>query len=359
MQNPRVAIIYLCNRDMDFVSDVVGSWEALTYPRDRMMIIMVPNGAKDGMQNYILENVLPKSKKELPEVIMIDDGMNRGFAGGNNLGIKMALDLGFDYIFLNNGDLKLEARAIEELVKTIESDDSIGSTQAFVKLWQDPNIVNTTGGVIHVAGFGYARDNGIEVSKVHRHDREEIMYASGAAVMYRASALKHVGLLEEGFFMYHEDLELGLRLQFAGYKNVLSLESVAYHNYSFSRNPKKFQWMETYRIVVLLSYLHFRSLIVLLPILKIIECAMWLLAIKGGWFGAKFMSTVELCKPKTWKLIARMRMRAQKLRVIDDQEWMSKISSDIEYQGTESSVVRFGNRVITRIWKILLPIIRW
>ncbi|MCG2687350.1 glycosyltransferase family 2 protein [Candidatus Parcubacteria bacterium] len=359
MNKPRIAIIYLCHNDIKYVPDVVDSWGAQSYPQELISIVMIPNGAKDGAQDLIKNKILPRSKKDLPEIIMIDDGVNRGFAGGNNIGIKWAMARGFDYVFLNNGDLKLGERAVEELVDLMELDLTIGSAQSFVKLWQDKNKVNTTGGVIHVAGFGYARDNGKSVDDVKVQDGEEIIYASGASAIYRVSALKKVGLLEEGFFMYHEDLELGLRLRFAGYKNVLSTKSQVFHNYSFSRNPKKFQWMETYRIVVLLSYLKFRSFLVLTPILVIVECGIWLLSIKGKWFGSKFLADIELCKPKTWKLIANMRSRAQKLRVIKDQDWMRILSSRIEDQEVESLATRIGNSVITLMWKIILPIIRW
>lgn len=359
MNKPKVAIIYLCHNDLRYVPDVVKSWRVQTYPHTNISIIMIPNGAKDGVQDLIKKDILPLSKKNFPEVIMIDDGINHGFAGGNNIGIKWAIDNGFDYVFLNNGDLKLDPCAIAELVGVMESDDKIGSAQALVRFWKDPRKINVSGGVMHVAGFGYARDNGKLFSEVKRKNKEEIFYASGAAVMYRISALQEVGLLEEGFFMYHEDLELGIRLRFAGYKNVLSTNAQAFHDYSFSRNPKKFQWMETYRAVVLLSYLKWQSLILLLPIIKIVECGVWILAFKGGWATSKLKSDIELLKPKTYKLIGNIRKRAKRLRVIKDKDWMKLLSSTIEDQEVDSCAVRFGNKVISFIWKITLWFIKW
>jgi len=357
--NKKVAIIYLCHNDLRYVLEVVESWQNQTYTHSQISTLMIPNGAKDGVQDLIRSEILPRSKKDLPEIIMIDDGENRGFAGGNNLGIKWAIDRGYDYVFLNNGDLKLDSGAIEELVNLMESDEMIGSAQSFVHFWKEPEKVNVTGGVMHVAGFGYACDNGSSIDKVHRNDGEQIMYSSGAAVMYRLDALKKVGLLEEGFFMYHEDLELGLRLRFAGYKNVLSTRSKAFHDYSFGRNPKKFQWMETYRYIVLLSYAKFRSLILLLPILKLIECGMWFMSLKGGWVASKFKANLEFLKPKTWKLLWKMRTRAQALRTIDDKDWMKLLSSKIEAQEIESKATQFGNRVVTWMWKLILPLIKW
>ncbi|MBT3230654.1 glycosyltransferase family 2 protein [Candidatus Uhrbacteria bacterium] len=359
MSRPKVAIIYLCHNDLRYVPEVVESWHDQTYQKDRLATLMIPNGATDGVQDLIKSDILPRSKKDLPEMVMIDDGVNHGFAGGNNLGIKWAIDHGFDYVFLNNGDLKLDPKAIEKLVEVMESDSGIGSAQSFVRFWKEPEMVNVTGGVMHVAGFGYARDNGSNISDVKRKNGEEIMYASGAAVMYRLSALKKVGFLEEGFFMYHEDLELGLRLRFAGYKNVLCTESHAFHDYSFGRNPKKFQWMETYRYIVLFSYAKFRSLLLLVPMLKFVECGMWAMSLKGGWLGSKLKANIELCKPSTLGLLWKMRQRAQSLRTIDDKDWMKMLSPKIEAQEVESEITTIGNSIISWMWKIILPLIRW
>ncbi|MBU0614025.1 glycosyltransferase, partial [Patescibacteria group bacterium] len=111
------------------------------------------------------KNVLPRSKKDFPEVSLLDDD-NIGFAGNNNQGIKIALNKGYDYIFLHNGDLKLEPTTIEELVALAESDSSVGSVQALVKHWNSPKLVNVSGGVFHISGYAYAKDNGKKISEM-------------------------------------------------------------------------------------------------------------------------------------------------------------------------------------------------
>jgi len=357
---PKVAIIYLCHGNLRHLPEVVSSFAGLDYPHENITIIMIPNGSPDGIADVIRQDVLPRSGKDLPEVVLLDDGVNHGFAGGNNLGIKWALERDFDYIFLNNGDLKLHPNAISALVEKAEEDCFVGAVQSMVMYWDDQKKVNVSGGIFHVAGYGYARDNNTQINQIDVQDGEEIMYCSGAAVLYRATALKKVGLLEEGFFMYHEDLELGLRLRMAGYKNIIAKFSEAYHDYSFSRNPKKFAWMELYRWVVVLSYYKLLTLVLLLPLLVMIELGSWLMSLTGGWFKAKLWALGRWFVPSTWLLIFKMRQRAQRLRVIQDQDLLKFVSGRIEAQETSSFVVDvIANPIIDRLFKLIRSFIKW
>ncbi|MBU1126617.1 glycosyltransferase family 2 protein [Patescibacteria group bacterium] len=358
--HPKVAIIYLCYGNLKHLPEVVKGLELQTYPKEAMTVYMVPNGSPDGIAEAIRREVLPRSGMDLPRIVLIDDGVNHGFAGGNNVATRQALDEGHDYIFLHNGDLKLEPQAIEALVTSAESDEKIGSVQSLVLYWHQPDTVNVSGGIFHLAGYGFARDNLVKLDQFNRHDGEEIAYASGAAVLYRSSALRKVGLLEEGFFMYHEDLELGLRLRIAGYNNILSTESRALHDYSFSRNPKKFAWMELYRWVVILSYYKIATLVILMPVLLSIELGTWFMALTGGWFKAKVWQCLEFFKPRTWKLIIEMRRRAKRLRTITDRQQLSFVTGKIEAQEARSFVVdNIANPIISFCLRIIRGIVVW
>lgn len=357
---PRVAIIYLCYGNLRHLSSVVDALSKLTYPHDRLKVYMVPNNSPDGIADVIRKDVLPRSGQDLPEIELLDDGENRGFAGGNNVAIRRALAEGFDYIYLENGDLTLDPRAIDEVVAMAERDMTIGSVQSLVYYWHEREKINVSGGIFHVAGYGYARDNLLTDETASYKDGEDIAYCSGAAVLYRSSALKKVGLLEEGFFMYHEDLELGLRLRIAGYRNVLAAKSKAYHDYSFSRNPKKFAWTELYRWVVVLSYYKLPTLILMAPLLLIIELGTWLMAAMGGWLQAKLWAYLEMLKPRTWSLIASIRRRANRLRVIKDKDQLKFVVGVIEAQETSNWIVeRIANPAIAVIWRSIKKIVVW
>lgn len=358
--DPRVAIIYLCHGNLRHLPEVVASWASLTYPKDRVIIYAVPAASPDGIAEVIRRDVLPRSGKDLPEIVLFDDGRNEGFAKNNNAPMRDALARGVDYVYLQNGDLKLDGDAITQAVRIAESDRVIGSVQSLVLFWNDAQKVNTDGCMIHVAGYGYARDNGRARADIRVTDGEEIPYASGAAVLYRAEALRKVGLLEEGFFMYHEDLELGLRLKVAGYKNVLAAQSVGYHDYQFSRNPKKFAWMELYRWVVMLGYYKFLTFVVLSPLLFAIEIGSWLLSVRGAGVSAKLYAYREMLRPATWRLIADIRRRTRTLRVIGDREMLRLFTGKIEAQETSGGLMDgFVNPVVNTLWRALYRLIVW
>lgn len=336
---PKVAIVYICYNTAKYLPDVMAGIAGLTYPKDRLSLVFIPNGSPDNILELIERDVRPRAGIDLPIVHVINDGVNHGFGKGNNQGMQWAIDQGFDYVFLHNGDLKLEPQAIDELIRVAESDVSIGSAQCLVRYWHESEKVNVSGGVVHIAGYGFARDNGESMSEIDVKDGEDIAYASGAAVLYRVSALQKVGLLEEGFFMYHEDLELGMRLRFAGYRNVLAARAFAFHDYQFSRNPKKFAWMELYRNIVVLAYYKPLTLLLFSPLFLAIELGTWPMSVKGGWFKAKAWALGQWFRPATWRLLFAMRQRAKKLRTISDSEFLKLVVGKIESQETSSPLM--------------------
>ncbi|TAL51339.1 glycosyltransferase family 2 protein [Patescibacteria group bacterium] len=367
---PRVAIIYLCHNNRSYLPEVFESLRALSYPSEKLEIIVVNNDSKDGSSDWL---------REQSGITYLPSATNLGFAQGNNLGIRHALLGGAEYVYLLNGDAKLHSDAIMEAVKLAESDKSIGAVQSRIMLWKHPEIINATGGMVHFLGFGFVRDNGKawdatawvpetflagkagprNVSGTHAAPVIEIVYASGAAVLYRSSVLKQVGVLDPFLFLYHEDLELGWRIRLAGYKNVLAVDSIAYHDYEFKRSIQKFYWMERNRILVHASHLRAWTLIVLAPFLFMTEIGLILFAIKGGWLKEKFLAYVNLLSPRTWIYVMRKRRESRFLRRVSDREIVRLWTGRIEHQETRSFVVdRFINPFLNSLWYILKSVIR-
>lgn len=356
---PKVALIWLCWNNLRHLPEVVASWERLTYSKDRLTILVLPAHSPDGIAEVVRRDVLPRSGKDLPEIVMLDEE-NRGFTVNNNVGMQWALERGYDYIFLENGDLKLAPDTLDEAVAQAERDASIGAVQSLVCFWHEPEKVNVSGGVVHVGGYGYARDNGTALTDIAAQDGEDIAYPSGAAVLYRSSALRRVGLFEEGFFMYHEDLELGLRLQVAGYRTVLARNSLAYHDYQFGRNTKMFVWMEVNRWIVLLGYLKPLTIALLAPLWCMLEIGSWAMMFAQGTAGVKVEAYKTWCTSRPWKVIAAMRRRTRALRVISDRQLTRLWTGNIEAQAVANPLLDcVVNPVVDSMWRVLHALIVW
>lgn len=351
----RVAIIYLTFYDQPhYLDEAILSIEQQSFPRENLALVVVDNSCHGPSAQYIRERVVPQSGVTLPEVVFIENNENVGFAEGNNQGMRFAMEQGFDYVFLLNNDAKLDTRAIEEAVAMAETDASIGAVQSLLLLWQKSDMINSSGNDIHFLGFGLVRDYGKTRSLCSRGDGEDIGYASGSAVLYRIDALREVGLLESFFWMYHEDLEFGWRLRLAGWRSVLSLSSIVYHDYSFSRSTEKMFWMERNRWLVHLSHVEVPTLVLLLPALVLMDLAVMAGAVRGGWFMKKLRSSFALLSPACLAYVKRARREVKTLRKISDREAMQSFVGKIEHQETDVWLVRYLlNPVLSLYWNVI------
>ena len=356
--NPKVAIIYLSYQSEPYLQEVMQSVQDQTYAKEDLRLVIVDNASADRSQEIIRETVMPLSGTKLPHTTFLPQTENTGFAVGNNIGLQHALLDDVDYVYLLNNDAKLHPKAIEEAVRLAESDSSIGSVQSLMLLWQDKEVINSTGGMVHWLGFGFVRENGTNVSEMKAVDGEEIAYASGAAVLCRSSALQVVGLLDKHLFLYHEDLELGWRLRLAGYRNVLSTKSIAYHYYEFRRSIQKFFWMERNRGLVHFSHLRWRTILILLPWLIGLEMGLFVLAIKGGWIKEKAFVYREWLHPRNWGYVRRKRKESHLIRQVSDAEIMQLFTGKIDHQETASFFVeKIANPLLQIVFTFLKRVI--
>lgn len=365
---PRVAIIYLLYNGRQYIADCFSSLESLNYPKEQAEIIVVDNKSMDGGLEFFKSEILPKSGRELPKITLVENQENAGFAEGNNIGIRLALGAGADYIYLLNQDTEVEPdfflKAVELAEKTLEA----GSVQSLILLHSDKNKVNSIGNAIHFLGFGYARGYGLEAgaarAKVEERLKKEssykIAYSSGAGVLLRASALKEVGLFDPELFLYHEDLDLGWRLRLSGWENILDPASKIYHKYEFSRSIKKYYWMERNRFMVLLKLYRWPTLLLLFPALFMAELGLLLLAFKSGWWREKIRGYKYFLSFTNWRKLYLSRRGAQKKRRRSDCEIVDFFTSSILFQDFKNPfVLYFVNPVLTLYWVIVRALIFW
>ncbi|MBI2485301.1 glycosyltransferase family 2 protein [Candidatus Uhrbacteria bacterium] len=337
----RVAVISLTYYDEPrYLNEAALSLTETVYPRDHVAWVIVDNSCHGPSARYVREHIVPRSGRNLPEVIFVENDENVGFAKGNNQGIRWALDHGYDYVFLLNNDAKLAPTTISEAVRVAEVHPQAGAVQPMILLWNDPTRINTSGNDIHYLGFGITRNLGEFRTSYAYREGERIGYASGAGVLYRAKALRDVGLLEEFFWMYHEDLEMGWRLRLAGWESILAPSAEVFHDYEFRRSTKKMYWMERNRLLTHISHLSWRSLLLLAPALLFMEAVVFAGALSGGWGGQKVRSWLWMVDPCCWRYIRKTRKMIGQLRMQSDREVCALFVGRIKHQEVDRFFVR-------------------
>lgn len=350
MSTPKIAIIIVTFNAQRFLDDCFGSLSRMDVASMDVEVIVIDNASKDGTAARIREL--------MPSAIVVESPVNTGFAKGNNIGIEMALERGADYVYLLNHDTEVTPDFLHEALAAMRSDATIGSAQSLLVLSPNKHLINSAGNAVHFLGFGYCLAYTMPTSSFVAGGEPEIAYPSGAGVMLSGEALRKVGLFDETFFMYHEDLDLGWRLRLAGYKNVLATRSRIYHKYEFSRSVAKLYYMERNRFVVFAKNLRLRSLLVLAPFLAAADIALFFFAIKGGWWREKLRSWGSMLAPATWRHIMAERKKISVLRRVSDRVVADMFSSEISYQEVATPFVRrVANPLMSFTWSVLRKLI--
>ncbi len=363
---PKVGIVYLLYyHNESYVDDMVSAIQKLTYPKDKVELIIVvnPHEEEGSFAHYIDDMVMPLSEKELPRVTVLPQMKNVGFAEGNNAGTERAIEQGCEYVYYHNNDGFMAANALEPIVEAFEADNTIGAVQSLMLLHPETNLVNSAGNSYQYLGFGYCDEYRTPVKELNLQVIKDIDYASGAALAVRADLIKKFGAWSTDFFMYHEDLEWSLRLRATGHRVVLARDSVFYHKYQFGRSIQKFYWMERNRIAVMLMYYKIPTFIVLLPMLIAMEIGLWGFAFLGGWVKEHKKVYEYWMKRENWKLWLAKRKRIQKMRTVGDRELLKYAQSGIHFQdaSVDKPIVNYvGNPVLAvYYWIVVKGLIWW
>lgn len=342
----KIAVVVVTHNAGRYLDDCFGSLAAADRHGLDVDVIVVDNASTDGTAERL--------KHDYPAVRVLLNRKNLGFAGGNNVGIRTALDQGADYVFLLNHDTEVALDFLTEAVRVAQADEKIAAVQSLLLLHPAKDLINSAGNAIHFLGFGYCRDYRRPAAGWRHTGIREIAYASGAAVLYRASALRSVGLFDEELFLYHEDLDLGWRLRLAGFSDVLAPHSIVYHKYEFSRSIAKYYYMERNRYIVLFKNLRSWTLILLLPWLFLSETALFLAALRSGWWKQKLRVYLYFLNPAAWLRLGRERARVQSLRQVSDREIVRLFSPVIEFQDVSGPFTRYvANPLMTLLWSML------
>ena len=213
--SPHVSIIIVNYNGEHFLKDCLDSLHEQSYTD--FEVILVDNNSADHSVEMI--------EREYPYIILIRNTANHGFARGSNEGIRAACG---EYILTLNNDTRLDPSFVEEILYRMESDSRIGICAS--KMLYPDGRINSTGTCISRSGAAW--DRGISEPDNGQYDRPgEVFGACAGAALYRKQMLDEIGLFDEDFFMYMEDVDLSFRARLAGWICMYVPSAIAYHHH--------------------------------------------------------------------------------------------------------------------------------
>ena len=247
MPSNRIAIILLNWNSYEHTSNCIKS--LLECKGQGFDVIIVDNGSADASGAQL--------KKDFPHIILLQQSENLGFAGGNNRGFEYALSNGYEYAMMLNNDVFVEPSFVFHLTNYMDYHPEIGAIQPKIFFHTKRNKV-WNGGSRFASFFGWTYSkNYMRNEGPIQHTLHEVDWITGCAMMVRTSILKEIGLLNENYFIYYEDVDLSFRIRKAGFKMIFHPDAVIYHIAGMSNKSKK-KGPEGYANPIV-HYLNFRN----------------------------------------------------------------------------------------------------
>jgi GT2 family glycosyltransferase/glycosyltransferase involved in cell wall biosynthesis len=230
---PTVSVILVNYRGAEDTIESLQGIEQLDWPTDRLEVIVVDNASGDGSLERIRTTADPSVK-----FIALDT--NTGFAGGCNRGVDEASG---DYVAFINNDARPEPRWLSAAIPVLEAHGSVGCVASKVLDWEGKTI-DYAGSGLAFYGHGFKLHTG--ETDTDRPDQEaDVLFPSGAAMVMPRDLFLDVGGFDTRYFMFFEDVDLGVRLWVLGYRVRYVPDSIVYHKFHASMQGVK-TWREHY-----------------------------------------------------------------------------------------------------------------
>lgn len=225
MIEPKVGIVLVNYNGAKFQNDCIRTVKSMTY--QNFEIIVVDNASSD--------NSLKLLRDEFSDITIIETRKNNGFSKGSNIGIKYGLQNGCEYIMLLNNDTEVHIKLLELLMKNANSNTVVVPKMYYYELknmlWYAGGKINWNKGIIEHIGIN-TTDN-IKYSK-----KKYVTFGTGCCLLIHKNIFEKVGLLDENYFMYYEDVDFCIRVLKNHYKILYVPKAYLWHKVSSSSGGK-------------------------------------------------------------------------------------------------------------------------
>lgn len=228
MYTNRVAVILLNWRNYSDTLECIDS--IVSSGIDLRDVIVVDNDSQNESVNII--------RRSIPDLEILESGHNGGFAYGCNAGIRIALERDYEYIWLLNNDTLINIQTLPQMLNIFSEENSreIGIVGSLIRYLEFPYEIQALGGgsINYLTG---QTKNILEFGNLDKLD-----YITGASMLISRKVFEEIGLLDEGYFMYWEDVEFCVRAQKAGFGIAVATDSLVLHKEGASvgsEDPRK------------------------------------------------------------------------------------------------------------------------
>ena len=313
-QIPLVSIIILNYNAGKLLLDCVES--ILKSNFKNFEIIVVDNNSKD--KSHLL------CKEKFEEIKLIENSQNFGFCEGNNMGVKNARG---EFIIIINPDTTVTPNWINEFLNA-KKENGDGIYQPKIISLEDKKTILSTGNMIHLFGFGFARDKGNLKTK-NIENVEKITYSSGTCIFTTKKLFEKIGMFDSFLFLYHDDLDLSWRASMQNIDSFYVPTITVFHkeSYNFQWSSKKFYWLERNRKYCILTHYSKETQKKIANELFLSDVLVWISYFFKGFLLVKIKAELEIRKNK--KKIEDKYLELEKIKLVSDQEMIKKFSDEI------------------------------
>ncbi len=282
-------------------------------------VILVDNNSSDGSLAY--------ARERFPDLLIVANEKNLGYAAGINSGIAHAKG---KYLAPLNVDTEVEQNWLAPMVEFLDANPEAGAVTPKSLLYRNRNKVGVMGLDVHITGLGFVRGLNKQDSSLSQ-EPFPVAAVSGCSFLVRREIVERMGGLNEDNFMYYDDVDLSWMVNLMGYEIYCIPRSIVYHEYELKMSPQKMFWLEYGRLSSLLCYLKPPTLIVLLPALVFTEALIMGYCLVRGPRHIWAKIRAEAAALRNLRGIMRRRRQAQRLRKLSDFQLLRRFELNYEW----------------------------